>query len=122
MAARHGGSLPPPGRRTAWGHYALGRALLRAGDLEGAAAELERAVRLRPQGLWPNFYQGLCAYRRGRYADAALAYSVCVGAAPESAGCFTTVPWPSPPRIGPTRPCAITTRPCASTPLWRPRP
>jgi serine/threonine protein kinase/Flp pilus assembly protein TadD len=77
-----------PGEKTAWEHYALGRSLLRAGDLEGAAAEVGRAVRLQPQGLWPNFYQGLCAYRQGRYADAATAYSVCIGAAPEAANCF----------------------------------
>jgi tetratricopeptide (TPR) repeat protein len=93
----HGAPLTPdPGTAdrsprappTAWEHYALGRALLRSGDLERAAAELERAVRLQPQGLWPNFYQGLCAYRQGRYADAVTAYSVCIGAAPEPAGCF----------------------------------
>jgi tetratricopeptide (TPR) repeat protein len=73
---------------TAWDHYALGRALLRSGDLKRAAEEAERAVRLQPHGLWPNFYQGLCAYHRGRYADAATAFSVCIGAAPEAAGCF----------------------------------
>ncbi len=89
---RHGAATAPaahrPGARTAWEHYALGRSLLRTGDLDGAAAEVSRAVRLQPQGLWPNFYQGLCAYRQGRYADAALAYSVCIGAAPGAAGCF----------------------------------
>jgi tetratricopeptide (TPR) repeat protein len=81
---------------TAWEHYALGRALLRSGDLPGAAAELTRAVRLQPQGLWPNFYQGLCAYRLGRYPQAVPAYSVCIGAAlgpaegtsPAAARCF----------------------------------
>jgi serine/threonine protein kinase len=73
---------------TAWEHYALGRALLRSGDLERAAAETGQAVRLQPQGLWPNFYQGLCAYRLGRYERAVTAYSVCIGAAPEAAGCF----------------------------------
>ena len=45
-------------------------------------------MRLQPQGLWPNFYQGLCAYRLGRYERAVTAYSVCIGAAPEAAGCF----------------------------------
>jgi Flp pilus assembly protein TadD len=73
---------------TAWDHYALARALLRSGELERAAAEAERAVRLQPQGLWPNFYQGLCAYRLGRYAAAVRAYSVCIGAAPEAVCCF----------------------------------
>jgi tetratricopeptide (TPR) repeat protein len=73
---------------TAWEHYALGRSLLRSGDLDRAAEQLGRAVRLQPQGLWPNFYQGLCAYRRGQYADALPAFSVCIGAAPEAAACF----------------------------------
>jgi tetratricopeptide (TPR) repeat protein len=75
VAPAAGGAEP-----TAWEHYALGRALLRSGDLSRAAEEVERAVRLEPQGLWPNFYQGLCAYRLGRYADAVAAYSVCIGA------------------------------------------
>ncbi len=82
------GRGPETAPHTAWEHYALGRSLLRSGDLERAAEEVERAVRLQPQGLWPNFYQGLCAYRLGRYADAAMAYSVCIGVAPEAAGCF----------------------------------
>jgi serine/threonine protein kinase len=83
-AARHCGRAP----ETAWEHYALARALLRGGDVDRAAAEAERAVRVQPQGLWPNFYRGLCAYRRGRYEEAVTAYSVCVGAAPEPAVCF----------------------------------
>jgi serine/threonine protein kinase len=92
----HGGEPRPvdcalPTRRaeaTAWEHYALARALLRAGDVDRAADEAARAVRMQPQGLWPNFYEGLCAYRRGRYADAATAFSVCIGAAPQAAGAF----------------------------------
>jgi tetratricopeptide (TPR) repeat protein len=75
-------------RKTAWEHYALARCLLRSGNLTRAAEEAERAVGLEPQGLWPNFYQGLCAYRQGRYADAVLAYSVCIGSASEAAACF----------------------------------
>jgi serine/threonine protein kinase/Tfp pilus assembly protein PilF len=86
----HGAPARPGGRvpRTAWEHYALARALLRGGDADRAAEEAGRAARLEPQGLWPNFYQGLCAYRRGRYEDAVTAFSVCVGAAPGAAGCF----------------------------------
>ena len=72
---------------TAWDHYALGRGCC-CGDLDRAAAEVEQAVRLEPQGMWPNFYQGVCAYRRGRYTDAATAFSVCIGAAPDAAGCY----------------------------------
>jgi serine/threonine protein kinase len=83
-----GARVRGPGGGTAWEHYALARALLRPGDVDRAAAEAEAAVRLRPQDLWPNFYHGLCAYRRGRYPDAVAAFSVCVGAAPEPAACF----------------------------------
>jgi serine/threonine protein kinase len=84
-AARLAAPTTPP---MAWEHYALGRALLRAGDVDRAATEVQQAVRLEPQGLWPNFYQGECAYRRGRPADAVAAFSVCIGAAPTAAGCY----------------------------------
>jgi serine/threonine protein kinase len=86
----HGGPPRPggAGQRTAWEYYALGRCLLRSGQLEKAARAIGQAVRQKPHGLWPNFYQGLCAYRRGMYADAVTAYSVCIGAAPRAAGCF----------------------------------
>jgi serine/threonine protein kinase/tetratricopeptide (TPR) repeat protein len=80
--------IPQESAATAWEHCALGRAFLRSGDLQRALAELERAVLLHPQGLWPNFYYGLCAYRLHRYPDAIAAYSVCIGAASEPAGCF----------------------------------
>jgi len=73
---------------TPWEHYALGRFFLKSGDLQRAAAELDRAVLLEPQGLWPSFYQGVCAYRQGRYSAAVAAYSVCIGAAREPAPCF----------------------------------
>jgi serine/threonine protein kinase/tetratricopeptide (TPR) repeat protein len=86
----HGGAItiPAAASATAWEHYALGRALLRAGDLEPAAAETEQAVKLEPYGLWPNFYQGLCAYRRGKFLEAVSAFGVCIGAAPDAAGCY----------------------------------
>jgi serine/threonine protein kinase/tetratricopeptide (TPR) repeat protein len=77
-----------PASHTAWEHYALGRSLLKSGDLQRADEEMERAVAIQPQGLWANFYQGLCAYRLGRYEEAAMAYSVCIGAAPRAACCF----------------------------------
>src|SRR5262249_906754 len=71
--------------RTAWDHFALGRSLLRAGALKRAADEIDQALRLQPQGLWPNFYHGLCAFRLGRHEDAVMAFSVCIGVAPEAA-------------------------------------
>ncbi len=79
---------PAPAAQTAWEHYAVGRALLRAGDLDRAAAEVDEAVRLEPQGLWSNYYQGVCAYRRGQFMDAVAAFGVCIGAAPDAAGCY----------------------------------
>jgi eukaryotic-like serine/threonine-protein kinase len=80
--------LPLPVRRTAWEHYALGRALLNSNHLSRAAEELNAAVALDPAGLWPNFYFGLCVGRMGRHDEAVAAFSVCIGAAPTLAGCY----------------------------------
>jgi Flp pilus assembly protein TadD len=77
-----------PGPRTAWEHYAVGRLLLRAGDLDGAAPALERAVALQPRDFWPWFYSGLCAFRQRRFDDAVTAFTVCVALAPGSAQCY----------------------------------
>ena len=77
--------LPP---RTAWDHYALGRVLLDDGQTERAAAELEQAVALQPQGFWPNFYAGVCAYRRGHYTDTKTFFRVCTALAPGAAPCY----------------------------------
>src|SRR5262249_8723070 len=69
----------------AWGGAAASRAALAGGDRRLAAdAFLRQAVVRDPGGLWPNFYWGLSAYRLGRYRDAAGAFSVCVGAAPQA--------------------------------------
>jgi serine/threonine protein kinase/tetratricopeptide (TPR) repeat protein len=76
-----------PAPRTAWEHYALGRCLLRAGDLDAAAA-FDRAVELRPQGFWPWFGKGACAHRRQREDEAVTAFTVCVALAPDNAACY----------------------------------
>jgi tetratricopeptide (TPR) repeat protein len=78
-------SICPP--RTAWEHYALGRALMQDGDLEAAAAQLKRALANERGGLWPNFYLGICNYRLGRFAESAQNFTVCTTLSP-SAGCF----------------------------------
>jgi tetratricopeptide (TPR) repeat protein len=77
----------PP--RTAWEHAALGRSLLRSGDVRRAAARFEQALESYPQDFWLNFYQGLCAYRLRRYADALRYFHVCVVLAPDSAECVS---------------------------------
>jgi eukaryotic-like serine/threonine-protein kinase len=74
--------------RTAWEHDAVGRVLLTAGNLPEAEAAFERALAIEPQGLWPNFHQGVCAFRLGRYQDAVNAFRVCVALAPDQAECF----------------------------------
>ncbi|MBL8797706.1 MAG: protein kinase [Planctomycetia bacterium] len=70
---------------TAQEHFALGRAMLQAGELKPAALHLEHALQLRPQGAWPNFYRGLCAWQSRQYQDAVSAFTACVAQAPESA-------------------------------------
>jgi tetratricopeptide (TPR) repeat protein len=84
-SARQAAALPP---RSAWEHYAVGRAYLRAGDVAAAAAEMDRALELQPQALWPNYYKGSCAFRAGQIEDAVTAFSVCVALAPECAWCY----------------------------------
>jgi serine/threonine protein kinase/Flp pilus assembly protein TadD len=76
----------PP--RTGWEHYAIGRSSLAAGDLPGALRELATALELEPADRWTNFYYGLCVYRLGRYEDAAAAFGVCIGAAPDVAASY----------------------------------
>ncbi len=83
-------SAPPLSERqprTAWEHYAVGRALLHGGELEAAAAQFDRAADLEPQALWPNFFKGKCAHRRGFYEDAVLAFTACLVLAPQSDWC-----------------------------------
>jgi serine/threonine protein kinase/lipoprotein NlpI len=79
------GELEP---HTAWEHYAVGRWLLREGDLDGAAAALGRAVALRPGDFWPWYYSGLCAYRQRHFDEAVTAFTTCVALAPTSAECY----------------------------------
>jgi serine/threonine protein kinase/Flp pilus assembly protein TadD len=73
--------------RTAWEFAALGRSALRDGDLDKAAEALGEAVQRQPDGLWPNFYQGVCAYKLGEYPEAVEAFRVCVALAPQRAPC-----------------------------------
>jgi serine/threonine protein kinase len=78
-------SMPP---RTAWEHAAAGRVLLASGDLARADAAFARALADRPQDLLPNFHQGVCAFRLGRFQDALSAFRICVALAPDRAECF----------------------------------
>jgi serine/threonine protein kinase/Flp pilus assembly protein TadD len=80
--------VPASSPRTSWEHYAVGRAYLRAGDLDAAAREFEQSLALEPQGLWPNYYQGASAYRRGKLQDAVLAFTACTVLAPDQAWCY----------------------------------
>jgi predicted Zn-dependent protease len=77
------GGVTVPSPRTAWEHTAVGRALLRRGQLTAASAELRAAVALDPAGRWCNFYYGICAARQGQPHDAVAAFSVAIGTGPD---------------------------------------
>jgi tetratricopeptide (TPR) repeat protein len=84
VASRGEGGQP----RTVREHYALGRWLLRQGELERAAEQLEKAVAVQPHEFWPNLCLGVCAARQGRLEEAVRAYCVCIGRMPDNAECF----------------------------------
>ncbi len=86
--AAAGEDVPAAGPTAAWEHVALGRFLLRSGDLARAADELGRAAEMRPQDFWAHFYGGVCAYRRRQYAEAVQSFGVAVALAPASAECY----------------------------------
>jgi tetratricopeptide (TPR) repeat protein len=77
-AERRAKELPA---ETSWDHTALGRSLFRAGNSARADEEFQRALAQQPQGLWPHFYAGLCAYRLGRPDDAVLDFTFCAALA-----------------------------------------
>jgi eukaryotic-like serine/threonine-protein kinase len=79
---------PTSEAKSALDHYDLGRFYLRSGRLREAAAEFEQVLETRPQDFWPNFYQGLCAYRLGQASQAFSAFRTCIALAPDSAECY----------------------------------
>jgi tetratricopeptide (TPR) repeat protein len=92
-----GGAVPCPADsrravdrtpRTAWEHFALGRALFRQGQIAAAEKEMDCALGLEPGALWANYWKGNCAYRLERPQDAVVAFSACVALAPEMAWCY----------------------------------
>jgi serine/threonine protein kinase/Tfp pilus assembly protein PilF len=87
QSQREAPSWPRP-PRTTWEFTMLGRGYLWAGRLEHALDALTHAVELEPANPWANYYLGLCAYQLKRYEGAALSFSICVGAVPDSAGCY----------------------------------
>ena len=70
---------------SAWEHYEVGRLHLAAKRFEAAALEFEKSLDLDPTAFWTNFFDGYCAYQRGRYGDALAAFRVCVSREPRSA-------------------------------------
>jgi serine/threonine protein kinase/Tfp pilus assembly protein PilF len=84
-AAAEAAQLEP---RTSWEHCAVGRSLLQAGDMAGAAAQFDRALALQPQNLWANFDRGRCVYQLGRYDEAVASFTACIVLAPDKAWCY----------------------------------
>jgi tetratricopeptide (TPR) repeat protein len=76
---------PPRIPQTAWEHYDRARYYLRSGRIEPAAVEFQRTLDERPQDVWSNFYQGLCAYRLHHYEDAVAAFRSCIALQTNSA-------------------------------------
>lgn len=74
--------------RTAREHYMLARALQRAGELAAATEELQLAIRQDPCSFWPNYFQGVCAYKLRRFEASLAAFSACIALAPDKADCF----------------------------------
>jgi serine/threonine protein kinase/tetratricopeptide (TPR) repeat protein len=68
--------------------FVLGMSYLRSGEESRAAEQFQLGLDLRPQDFWLNFYQGLCAFRLGRFDESVDAFRVCIALAPESAECF----------------------------------
>jgi tetratricopeptide (TPR) repeat protein len=73
-----------PVPKSAREHYELGRYNLRAGRAGQAAQDFERAIELRPQDFWPNFYHGISSYQLGRFEAAAADFRACIVIEPES--------------------------------------
>jgi serine/threonine protein kinase/lipoprotein NlpI len=84
-AGRQAATMRP---RSAWDHYALGRALFLQGDLNAALREMDQALEREPRAMWASFCKGCCAYRLSQYDDAIVAFSVCLVLAPECAWCY----------------------------------
>lgn len=89
---RHGQALGlanPPSKSndnadpgSAWGHLALARHWLHTEKWQRADHHLAQARLLEPTGFLVHLYDGVSAHRQGKFARAAVAYSVCVGQAP----------------------------------------
>jgi serine/threonine protein kinase/Flp pilus assembly protein TadD len=81
-------SAKPASATAAWEYVILGRSLLRHGDLDQAANELQKAIELRPQDPWANFYKGVCDFRRKHYSEAVQSFSIAIALTPDSAECY----------------------------------
>ena len=59
-----------------------------AGRFREAGVEFRHVLDERPQDFWPNFYQGICAYRQGQFHDSLAAFRTCIALSPGSAECY----------------------------------
>ena len=102
--------------RSALDHYDLGRSFLRLGQLQAASEEFQRTLDERPQDFWPNFYQGLCAYRLRQFHDAFGAFGICIALARLPPNAISIGPWPRMPWDAATRPSETTPMPWNAIP------
>ena len=73
----------PPGSLTTWAAPTFAR-----GRYRRRPNEFRRTCERRPQDFWPNFYEGVCAYRLGNYEEACAAFRASIALAPEAAECY----------------------------------
>jgi serine/threonine protein kinase/Tfp pilus assembly protein PilF len=74
--------------RSASEHLDLGKFHLRSGDLKLASEQFRLGLDLCPQDFWLNFYDGLCSYRQGSFAEAVNAFRASISLAPDTAECY----------------------------------
>src|SRR5262249_45794515 len=67
---------------------ALGRSLLHRSEFAAAELELRKALEIEPESFWPNFYVGVCAFRREKFAEAYAAFHACVALASKTPECY----------------------------------
>ncbi|HEY1065347.1 MAG TPA: serine/threonine-protein kinase [Pirellulales bacterium] len=73
---------------TSWDYQAVGRCLVRLGQLGAAARCFQLAVERAPGDFWANFFQADAAWRRGDVNEALNGLRVCLALAPDKAVCY----------------------------------
>lgn len=74
--------------RTSWEHQALGRWLLRQGQLAQANEHFQAAIERQPESFWAHFYHAACAYRLEQPSVAVQEMGICIALSPKRPECY----------------------------------